>query len=274
MSVLAGVLVASIAFSALMACAWWVQRITRNSGWIDVIWTAGVGVTGLYLALKAGSGAVTARQAAVAGLAALWSLRLGAHLFIRAVTTGDDPRYRDLMEQWGTATNRKLFEFLQIQAAAGLVLAVAIMIAALSPGVFPSYGDIAGLALFTAGLVGSATADLQLRQFKAKAANAGKICDRGLWRWSRHPNYFFEWLCWLSYPIIAIDPSESYTWGYAALTAPILMYWLLVYVSGIPPLETHLMRSRGAAFMIYRMRTSTFFPWPPKRDCGVRSSAG
>lgn len=265
MSIIAGVLAASIAFSAVMVFAWWIQRITGNSGWIDVVWTAGVGLTAVFLALGTGSGAVTARQATVAGLAALWSLRLGTHLFVRAATADDDPRYRDLMEQWGAAASRKLFGFLQAQAAAGLVLAVAITIATRSPGPFPGPGDIAGLAMFAIGLIGSAAADLQLRRFKAKAENAGKICDRGLWRWSRHPNYFFEWLCWLSYPLIAIDPRGTYTWGYAALAAPVWMYWLLVHVSGIPPLETHLMRSRGAAFMVYRMRTSMFFPWPPKR---------
>ncbi|MHB1205747.1 MAG: DUF1295 domain-containing protein [Rhodospirillaceae bacterium] len=263
MSIIAGVLIASIAFSALMAFAWWVQRTTGNSGWIDVVWTAGVGLTATFLALSVGSGAVTARQAAVAGLAALWSLRLGTHLFVRTATADDDPRYRDLIEQWGTAASRKMFAFLQVQAAAGLVLATAVMIAARSPGVFPGPGDIAGLAVFAAGLIGSTTADLQLRRFKAE--NARKLCDRGLWRWSRHPNYFFEWMCWLSYPLIAVDPGGPYIWGYAALAAPLWMYWLLVHVSGIPPLEMHLMRSRGAAFIAYRMRTSIFFPWPPKR---------
>lgn len=264
MSILAGLLTASIAFSALMAFAWSVQRITGNSGWIDVIWTAGVGLAAVFLALCVGSGAVPARQAVVAGLAALWSLRLGTHLFARTATAEDDPRYRNLMEQWGADAGRKLFGFLQAQAAAGLVLVAAILIAARSPGAFPDPGDIAGLAVFAAGLMGSATADLQLRRFKARAENAGKICNRGLWRWSRHPNYFFEWLCWLTYPLIAIDPGGAYTWGYAALAAPVWMYWLLVHVSGIPPLETHLMRTRGAAFMVYRMRTSGFFPWPPK----------
>lgn len=266
MSVLTGMLVASGALSALMACAWRVQRITGNSGWIDVIWTAGVGLAGVFLALGAGTGEMPARQAIVAGLAALWSLRLGAHLFSRTVTANDDPRYRDLMEQWGAAASRKLFGFLQVQAGAGMVLAAAIMIAARAPGVFPGLGDIAGLAVFAAGLIGSAAADRQLRRFKAKAENAGKICNTGLWSWSRHPNYFFEWLCWLSYPLIAISPGGQYIWGYAALVAPAWMFWLLVHVSGIPPLETHLMRSRGAAFMVYRMRTSAFFPWPPKRD--------
>lgn len=266
MSIIAGVLTASIAFSALMGFAWWIQRTTGNSGWIDVTWTAGVGLTAMFLALSAGSGAVTVRQAAVASLAALWSLRLGTHLFMRAATTEDDPRYRDLMEQWGAAASRKLFGFLQVQAAAGMVLAGAVMIAARSSGVFPGPGDIAGLVVFAAGLIGSTTADLQLRRFKAKAESARKICDRGLWRWSRHPNYFFEWLCWLSYPLIAIDPAGAYAWGYAALAAPLWMYWLLVHVSGIPPLETHLMQSRGAAYMVYCMRTSSFFPWPPKRD--------
>ena len=248
-----------------MALAWWIRRITGNSGWIDVIWTAGVGLTAVLLALTTADDAPTTRQLAVAGMAALWSLRLATYLLARTVRAGDDPRYRDLMEYWGAAAERKLFGFLQAQAGAGFILALVILIAARAPGAFPGVEDVAGLTLFTAGLVGSAIADLQLRQFKAKVENAGKICDRGLWRWSRHPNYFFEWLCWLSYPLIAIDLDGAYPWGYAALAGPVWMYWLLVHVSGIPPLETHLMRSRGAAFMVYRMRTSAFFPWPPKQ---------
>jgi len=88
------------------------------------------------------------------------------------------------------------------------------------------------------------------------------VCDIGLWRWSRHPNYFFEWLFWLAYPLIAIDLAGYNPYGWLALLAPICMYWVLVYVSGIPPLEEHMLRSRGETFRAYQLRTRAFFPFP------------
>lgn len=257
-----GLLGAGGALSAFMALAWSAQRITGNSGWIDVIWSLSVGLVGVALALAFGSGP---RGIAAATFVGLWSLRLGAHLFTRTLGASDDPRYRDLMEQWGVCAGRRLFWFAQSQAVAGLLLVTAIAIAARNPAPFPGAGDLLAVAIFTAGLAGGGLADLQLRRFKADPVSRGGVCNRGLWRWSRHPNYFFEWVCWLSYPLLAIGAGGGYGLGYAALAAPICMYWLLVHVSGIPPLETHLMRTRGAAFMVYRMRTSAFFPWPPKR---------
>jgi steroid 5-alpha reductase family enzyme len=125
--------------------------------------------------------------------------------------------------------------------------------------------DLLGLALLVAAVVGEAIADYQLRRFKADQANRNSVCDTGLWRWSRHPNYFFEWLCWLAYPLIAIDLSGYNSYGWLALLAPACMYWVLVYVSGIPPLEEHMLRSRGEAFRAYQARSRAFFPFPA--DC-------
>jgi steroid 5-alpha reductase family enzyme len=89
-------------------------------------------------------------------------------------------------------------------------------------------------------------------------------CDVGLWGWSRHPNYFFEWLGWLAYPLLAIDLSGAYLWGWAALLGPACMYWLLVHVSGIPPLEAHMLERRRDEFRAHQARTNAFFPAPPR----------
>ena len=253
---------AGAVLSASMAAAWAVQRATGNSGWIDVTWTFSLGAVAAALALGYGNGA---RAVAVAAFVALWSARLGLHLAVRTAGAGDDPRYRDLMEQWGADAGRRLFWFAQSQAAVSLLLAGTILIAARNPAPFPATGDVLAAAVFALGVLGEAVADYQLRRFKADPANRGRICDRGLWGWSRHPNYFFEWVCWLAYPLLAIVPAGGYAVGYVALAAPACMYWLLVMVSGIPPLETHLMRTRAAAFAVYRMRTRAFFPFPPKR---------
>ena len=107
----------------------------------------------------------------------------------------------------------------------------------------------------------TALSDAQLKRFREDPANAGRVCDVGLWRWSRHPNYFFEWFGWLAYPVIAL--STGYAWGWASLLAPLFMYWILVYVTGIPPLEAQMLRSRGDRYRDYQLRTSQFFPLPP-----------
>jgi steroid 5-alpha reductase family enzyme len=120
---------------------------------------------------------------------------------------------------------------------------------------------IAGLILF-AGIAGEGIADAELRRFRDNPANKGKVCEAGLWRWSRHPNYFFQWFGWLAYPVIAIAP--GHWWGFAALLAPLFMFWILNYVTGVPPLEEQMARSRGEAWRAYQLRTSRFFPLPPK----------
>ena len=122
--------------------------------------------------------------------------------------------------------------------------------------------DFLGIALLVGALAGEAVSDWQLRRFKSDPANRGRICETGLWSLSRHPNYFFEWLCWLSYPLIAIDLSPANSLGWITLLAPACMYWVLVHVSGVPPLEAHMLRTRGEQFRALQARTRAFFPFP------------
>ena len=174
----------------------------------------------------------------VAALAVAWSLRLGLHIVARTLKGGDDPRYRKLIEEWAAATPARLFQFLQAQALVGAVLARAVALAAKTPSAQPRVQDVAGVALFAATLIGKAVADSQVARFKADPASRGAICDFGLWSRSRHPNYFFEWLAWVAYPLIAIDFTGAYDLRWAAVLAPALMYWTLRYVSGVPPLKS------------------------------------
>ena len=120
--------------------------------------------------------------------------------------------------------------------------------------------DYLGALILLTGIAGEALADAQLKAFRTDPANKGKVCDVGLWAWSRHPNYFFEWFGWLAYPVIAI--SAGYGWGWFALLGPVFMYWILVHVTGIPPLEEQMLRSRGDAYRAYQSRTRKFFPLP------------
>ena len=250
------------ALSAIMAAAWQIQRRTGQTGWIDVCWTFGTGAVAAVASLvpPPQGGVLTVRQVMVAMLVAVWSLRLGGHLLSRTRRPGDDPRYRDLINQWGATADRRMFLQVQAQAAVALILAVSVALAAHNPRPQIGLADGLGAVLLLVGLVGEGLADWQLRKFRSDPANSGLICESGLWRWSRHPNYFFEWLCWLAYPLIAID--LAYPAGWFTVLAPASMYWALVYVSGIPPLEQHMLRSRGDQFRELQARTRAFFPFP------------
>jgi steroid 5-alpha reductase family enzyme len=241
-----------------------VQRATGHTGWVDVYWTFGTGLVaalGSLAPLPAVHPPFT-RQIMVAVLVAAWSLRLGGHILMRTREVGDDPRYRELIRQWGAEANKRMFLQLQAQAAVALILAVSVAVAAHNPRPNLGLSDFLGLALLVGALAGEAVSDWQLRRFKSDPASRGRICEAGLWRLSRHPNYFFEWLCWLAYPLIAIDLSGANPLGWITLLAPACMYWVLVHVSGIPPLEAHMLRTRGAQFVALQARTRAFFPVP------------
>lgn len=257
--------VAALLLVVIMSAAWLVQYRTGQGAWVDVFWTFGIGVAGLIVALwPVGAGDVTFRQGAVAGLITLWSLRLGLHLVERAIKSSPDARYEGLKQEWGDKAQPRLFLFLMLQAGAAAFLAISLLVAARHPGTEATVLDVFGVMIMLIALWGEATADRQLAVFKADPANKGRICDTGLWAWSRHPNYFFEWLGWCAWPVIAIDVSGQWPWGWLALTAPAYMYWLLTRVSGVPPLEAHMKRTRPEAFARYAARTSLFFPRPPK----------
>jgi steroid 5-alpha reductase family enzyme len=250
------------ALSLAMTAAWLIWRKTRNSGWIDTTWTVGLGTTA---ALGASfGGALSQRAVLVALLVCLWAGRLGLHIALRTTAISDDPRYARLIEGWDTDAARQMYWFAQKQAWVGVPLVLAILSAAWKPGGSFHFQDCLGACVLIAGVGGEALADFQLKSFRAHPSNKGRVCDQGLWRFSRHPNYFFEWVCWLAYPIIAVDFQSGYAWGWFSISAPIIMYILLVHVSGIPLLEQHMLNRSGNEFRKYQTRTNEFFPGPPK----------
>jgi steroid 5-alpha reductase family enzyme len=257
------VLAAGSVLSLIMAGAWVIQRQTGQSGWIDAIWSFAVGIVGAAAALAPLSGQnwPNARQVEAAAIALVWSLRLGSHITRRTLRGGDDPRYHALREEWGAEFAVRLFRFLQIQAAAALILVVAILNAARNTAPL-GWGDVTGVAIIAIAISGEALADAQLERFRATLSAGGGVCEVGLWGHMRHPNYFFEWLAWVAYPVIAIGLPFQNVLGLLALVGPLFTYWLLVHVSGIPPLEAHMARTRGAAFLSYQRRVNAFFPGP------------
>jgi len=258
--------VVTIGLCLAMAGGWVLQRRLGNGGWADVVWTFATGAAGVAYAIAPTADYTSGPRAwLVAVLVAGWSVRLGWHLARR--TTGaahEDARYAQFRREWGPTFQRRMVVFLQIQALASALLTLAMLAAARNPARFPAWSDVAGMALLAAAVVGEGVADAQLAHYKADPAHRAGVCDEGLWAWSRHPNYFFEWLGWLAYAVIAIGPMGDRPLAWLALIGPALMFVLLRFVSGVPPTEAAMAASRGASFADYQARVSAFFPVPPR----------
>lgn len=252
----------ALGLSLAMIAAWAIQRKTGASGWIDTIWSFAVGLGGVA-AIGFADGAPERRIAAFLVIA-IWSMRLGSHIGSRTKGGGEDPRYAKLVEEWGAKASLRLFQFLQIQALAGFILVLAVYLSASNISAFPTVLDVSGIIIALIALIGEAVSDRQLAQFRKTPEAKTEVCEDGLWRYSRHPNYFFEWLFWCSWPLMALTGPSPFAW--AALLAPALMYWLLVHASGIPPLEQHMLRSRGEKFRSLQRRVNAFFPGPRKEE--------
>ncbi len=255
----------AVLMSLAMAFAWAVQRATGLSGWIDTIWSLAVGVGGIFATVFA-YGAFD-RRMIVLFLVALWSLRLASHIGARTHGSKEDPRYAKLLEEWGEKAARRLFIFLQVQAVAAFILVLAIYLAAGNAADFFRPQDVVAIIVGLVALCGETLADAQLARFRKSPRATTEICEVGIWRYSRHPNYFFEWLFWCCFPLFALDLTIA---SWLSLLAPIMMYWLLVHVSGIPPLEEYMLRSRGDKFRAVQNRVNAFFPGPRKSVSQLR----
>jgi len=263
------ILAVYLALALVMAAAWWWQRRTRNIGWVDVFWTFGLAGAGVVLAFAAplGEGSL-ARRLLVCGLILLWAVRLGLYVAFRVAGSPEDGRYVAIRESWGDRLQPRMFWFLQLQAVVSIVLAVALGLAANRPA--PSLGpaDALGLLIALIAIGGESLADQQMKAFRQDPANKGKVCDIGLWGWSRHPNYLFEWLGWFAYPAMAVGLT-GYPEGWLSLLAPLVMFGVLRFGTGVPPLEAHMERSRGDAFRAYQARVPVFLPRFRRQFLGV-----
>jgi steroid 5-alpha reductase family enzyme len=252
-------LIALAALFPIMALAWRRQRSTKNAGIVDLIWAGSLGVmAACYAALADGWGP---RRALVAVLAGLWSARLTWHLFQRVTSEAEDGRYAILRERWAGNFESFTFWFFQAQAVLAVLLSLTFLLLCTADETGWRLQDgFAGL-LWLVALCGESLADRQLHAWRRKPANRGRTCRTGLWAFSRHPNYFFEWLNWLVYPVLGI----GLDWGWSLWIAPVLMLFLVLKVTGIPPTEEQSLRSRGDDYRDYQRTTNAFFPGPPKR---------
>jgi steroid 5-alpha reductase family enzyme len=175
---------------------------------------------------------------------------------------GEDSRYRELRRRWRRRgrEQRTFAIFYQAQALLAAILSVPALLAAFNRDSSLARAQWVGIVLWSGAFALEATADRQLAAFRA--SDEGGVMDEGLWRYSRHPNYFFQTLTWVAYALIAVTAP----WGWLAFAAPALILYLVLFVTGVPPAEESSLRSRGDDYRRYQARTSVFVPWPPRRS--------
>jgi len=243
--------------SVLMLLTWAISVRIKNAGIVDIAWAGGFApLTWLYAYF--GSGAQPKKIIMIA-MASGWSLRLAGHLYRRVMGHHpiEDARYSQFRSKWGASFNSKMLGFFQIQAVLLWVLSLPFLLVCLSqePNVRPL--EWAGLALWWIGFLGETLADRQLASFAANPSNRGKICQHGLWNYSRHPNYFFEWLIWVAYFVFAAAQPH----GLWTIYCPLLMLHFLLNVTGVKLAEEGSLKRRGEAYREYQKTTSAFIPW-------------
>ena len=239
-----------------MTAVWAIQVRTRIAGYVDVAWSYLIGAAALYYAVTGSAPMV--QRSVVGAMGAIWGLRLGTHLLLRLRHEREDGRYAFMRQAIGDQ-QLKWYAFFLLQAALTVMFSVPFWVA-VNHAATTNFLLGLGTAIWVLSILGESMADRQLAAFRRDPTNQGKVCNVGLWRYSRHPNYFFEWLHWFAYVALAIG---SPLW-WMALLGSVLMLCSLLWVTGIPFVEQQSLRSRGDAYRRYQQTTSAFVPWFPR----------
>jgi steroid 5-alpha reductase family enzyme len=259
MGPLVSLLMAGLLFlGLLMVAVWLLSVLLRNAGIVDVAWSAAfTPVAAAYVWLADGW---TPRDLLILAMVSIWSLRLATHLFVRvyAEHPHEDSRYAALRAHWGNAANLKMLGFFQVQAVAALILTVPFAITALNTRPAFAVLEWVGALVWLIGVSGEATADWQLARFRANPDNKGQVCQDGLWHYSRHPNYFFEWVIWCGFGLFALASPG----GWMGLHVIPVMFYVMRFGTGVPYAEASSLRSRGDKYRAYQQTTNVFFPGP------------
>jgi steroid 5-alpha reductase family enzyme len=251
-------LVGLVLASTLMAVLWVVQMRIHDASHVDVAWAVLIACAAIAYALVA-DGSVGHRILA-ALLASIWGFRLGAYLlFDRVLGKEEDGRYRALRAKWGGRANRNFFWFFQFQAVFVVFFSLPFALIALDAAADLGALEWLGILVWAIGNAGTIVADRQLAQWRADPENAGRTARAGLWSWSRHPNYFFEFVNWCGVALVATAAPS----GWLAWIVPAGLLFLLFRVTGIPATEAQALRSR-ADYAEYQRTTSVFVPLPPR----------
>ena len=248
-----------LASAIVMTVAWYFSMRVKNVGYVDVVW-AGLMAAAAVLVGYEGVGSDLPR-ALVAFLGGIWGARLCIHLLKRVMHEPEDGRYQALRATWN-GSPAKFFFFFQMQALIVVLFSIPFYAAASRYAGALCGWSIAAIVVWLISVFGEYLADRQLATFRADPNNKGKTCRAGLWAYSRHPNYFFEWLHWFTYVLLAIN--SEYFWY--SLVGPVVMLAFLYRVSGIPWTEAQALRSRGDDYRRYQQEVSAFVPWFPHKS--------
>jgi steroid 5-alpha reductase family enzyme len=238
---------------------WLIHFPIRNAAIVDFGWGFNLALLGVgYAVLGGGFGL---RAAMLGVMTGVWGVRLALYLLLtRIVGHPEEGRYQELRRQWKTNLGAKFLVFFEFQAILCVVLAIPFLAAAVNREPEIHWLELVAAGLWFVAVIGEISADSQLSRFKRDASNRGRTCQVGLWRYSRHPNYFFEWLIWVSFALFA----TASPYGYIGWISPALILYFLLRVTGIPATEAQALRSRGDEYRRYQKSTSAFVPWFPK----------
>lgn len=243
----------------LMVALWIVYLFQRNAGIVDLGWGVGF-LLAAWSYFFLGNGNLL-KMIVITTMVTLWAVRLIAHLYLRFNSAIEDPRYTRLRAKWGGDPND--MQFLMMFIFQGLlILAISLPIFIVNFGSYSHWTSLefAGIFIWLIGMAGEYFADKQLAEFKKLPENKEQVCKNGLWRFSRHPNYFFEFLIWIGFFLFAL-PSYG---GIFAVISPMVVLFLILKVSGIPPTEEQALATKGDLYRDYQQSTNAFFPWFPK----------
>ena len=259
----------TIFFSALpmlvlvFALTWVIQRFLlshNDAGIVDVVWSPSLAMTSVYYAIMLDGDST--RQILLAAMACAWGFRLGWYVYSdRIVSKPEDARYVQMRAEWGDRVQLWFFLFYQVQAVAAWILSIGFVVIMADSSEFSWTAPltILAIAIFALSVLGETTADNQLAAFKRDPANKGKVCRQGLWAYSRHPNYFFEWIVWISYIALGITAPL----GWVTIVPALVILFFLTRLSGIPNNEAQNLRSKPEAYRRYQAEVSAFVPWFP-----------
>jgi len=264
MSELLTVLFQCAALVAITMTVWFVLALFRKDNSIaDIAWGLGFVLVAVVTFLRRGS---LFLPLLVTALVVVWGSRLAVHILVRNRKRGEDPRYAEWRRKWGRSFFwRSYLQVFLLQGFFLLVISSPVILVNTHRWDRPPGGEghgvwLAGFLVWCVGFFFEAVGDAQLARFKRDPGNRGKIMDRGLWRYSRHPNYFGESLMWWGIFLVALEVP----YGWTTVVSPVLITFLLVRVSGVPMLERKY--TGNAEFQAYARRTSAFVPWVPKNS--------
>lgn len=248
-----------ISVGLLFFLMWVIHLFIKNAGIVDVGW--GLGFILLCVEYIMCGHGFNLRNTICLLMICLWGIRIVLYLFKRfAAENKEDKRYAKMRQEFGSMAGFKFLLVFEFQAVLEMIIGIPLLIISFNPHPGLSIVEILGTVLFAIALIGETIADHQLFVFKSNSSNKGRTCNAGLWQYSRHPNYFFEWLVWVAFFVYALGSPL----GWFAVISPLFMFYLLIFVSGVPLAEQQSLQSRGEEYRKYQQTTSMFIPWPRK----------